>query len=219
MNKLIPLLLTLALSASACGQAGAQGVAVPSPVRTSAAVATPHGESTPEPVRAPLEDLVRLDPATVDNSDLEVTSTEELHTTGEPVDIDVDEYQLVVDGLVENPLRLGYEDILSRRSVTEVVLLICPGVFVDNAEWTGTPLAGILEEAGVKPEAKRVEFYGADGYRTSVTIEEAMDPGVLVAYRVNGEVLPREHGYPLRVVAEGKYGSRWAKWLLRIEVK
>ena len=213
------MLLALALVASACGQAGAQGTTVSSPVPTPAALATPHGEFPPTPERSALEDLVRLDPATVDNSDLEVTSTEGLHTTGEPVDIDADEYQLAVDGLVETPLSLSYEDILSRPSVTEVVLLICPGVFVDNAEWTGTPLAGILEEAGVKPEAKRVEFYGADGYRTSLDLEEAMEAGVFLAHTVNGEVLPRDHGYPVRVVAEGKFGSRWAKWLLRIEVK
>jgi DMSO/TMAO reductase YedYZ molybdopterin-dependent catalytic subunit len=216
MSRTAPLLLALALIASACGSAGSQGFVVPAPTDAP----TPIEFPTPQPAGPPsLQDLADEDPALVDNSDLEVTSTEDLHTTGEPVDVDLSEYRLTVDGLVDNPLSLTYEDILARPSVTEVVLLICTTVFVDNAEWTGTPLAGILEQAGVQAEAKRVEFFGADGYRTSVYIDEAMAPGTLVAYEVNGEVLPREHGYPLRMVVEGKYGSRWAKWLVRIEVK
>ena len=139
------------------------------------------------------------DPALVDNSGFEITPIERLHTTGSPVDIDIHEYRLVVDGLVENPLRLSYEDILARPSVTEVVLLICPGFFADNAQWTGAPVAGILEEAGVRPEAKEVVFHAADGYRSPLSLEEAMDEGIFLAYRVNGQVLPSEHGYPLRL--------------------
>ena len=220
MRRVIPLLATLALVFSACGRALPSDRAVPSPTPASIVLATPHGESTPVSGRTPLpRDLIRRDPASVDNSDLEITPVEELHTTGGPVDIDMDEYRLVVDGLVENSLRLGYEDILARPTVTEVVLLICPGVFADNAQWTGTPVSGILKEAEVTPEAKRVLFHGADGYSRGLPLEEAMNVGVFLAHTVNGQVLPREHGYPLRLVARGKYGGHWVKWLVRIEVK
>ena len=218
MRKAIILLFALALSVSACGKAGPTGTAVASPTSVPTALATPQGEPKPLPA-----DLIYKNPALVDNSNFEITPIEELHATGRAVDIDVDEYRLVVrlvvDGLVENPLRLGYEDILARPSVSEVVLLICPGFFADNAQWTGTPLAGILEDARVKPEAKQVSFHGADGYRSYLSLEEAMDEGVFPAYKVNGQALPGEHGYPLRLVARGKYGSRWVKWLVRIEVK
>lgn len=220
MRKVILLLLPLALIASACGDAEPPNTAVPSPNPASIALATPHGELKPVPGKIPLsEDLIHRDPASVDNSNLEVTPIEGLHTTGEPADIDIDAYRLVVDGLVENPLRLGYEDILARPSVTEVVLLICPGVFADNAQWTSTPVAGILEQARVKPEANGVFFHGADGYTSYLPLEQAMDEGISLAYMVNGQVLPREHGYPLRLVAKGEYGSHWVKWLVRIEVK
>jgi len=75
----------------------------------------------------------------VDNSLLPITPIEDLHPTGRPVEVDIDEYRLVVDGLVERPLSLTYEELLSRPQISEVVLLICPGFFWDNAQWTGTP--------------------------------------------------------------------------------
>jgi len=161
--------------------------------------------------------LIYQDPANVDNSDLPITPVEELHTTGKPVELDISTYRLTVEGLVENPLSLSYEEIRAYPSVTEVVLLICPRVFYDNAEWTGVPVADILRQAKVKPEAEKVYFEAAGGYRQSLTIEEAMSDGVFLAYEVNGQPLPLEHGYPLRLVVRGKYGSRWVKWLTHIE--
>jgi DMSO/TMAO reductase YedYZ molybdopterin-dependent catalytic subunit len=162
--------------------------------------------------------LIYQDPANVDNSDLPITPVEELHTTGRPVELDISTYQLAVEGLVENPLSLSYEEITAYPNVTEVVLLICPRVFYDNAEWTGVPVADILRQAKVKPEAEKVYFKASGGYRQSLTIEEAMSDGVFLAYEVNGQPLPPEHGYPLRLVVRGKYGSRWVKWLTHIEV-
>lgn len=171
-----------------------------------------------EPVTVDLQDLKYSDPATVDNSNLPLSSIEELHTTGQPPDIDVQQYRLVVDGLVEHPLSLTYSEVLSRPSVAKLVLLICFGFFVDNAEWTGIPVNLLLEEAMAKPEAKAVAFYGADGYSQTLSLEEAQIDGVFLAHHVNGEVLPLEHGYPLRLVVEGKYGNFWVKWVHHIEV-
>jgi DMSO/TMAO reductase YedYZ molybdopterin-dependent catalytic subunit len=171
-----------------------------------------------EPVTVDLQSLKNSNPATVDNSDLPVSSIEELHTTAPPPDIDMQQYRLVVDGLVEHPLSLTYSEILSGPSVTKVVLLICPGVFVDNAEWTGIPVSFLLQEAGVKPQAKEVAFYSVDGYSKTLSLEKAQTDGVFLAHHVNGELLPLEHGHPLRLVAEGEYGYSWVKWVNRIEV-
>lgn len=154
----------------------------------------------------------------MDNSDLPITPVEELHTTGTPVELDISTYRLTVEGLVENPLSLSYKEIMAYPSVTEVVLLICPGFFYDNAEWTGVPVADILRQVKVKPEAEKVYFEAAGGYRQMLTIEEAMSDGVFLAYEVNGQPLPVEHGYPLRLVVRRTYGSRWVKWLTHIEV-
>jgi DMSO/TMAO reductase YedYZ molybdopterin-dependent catalytic subunit len=161
--------------------------------------------------------IQNMHPADVDNSELPITPVEELHRTGSVREYDIETYRLVVDGLVENPLSLSYEDILDRPQVTELVLLICPGFFWDNAEWTGTPLSLILEEAGALPEAASVRIISGS-YTKTLSLEEATADGVFLAYEVNGETLPSEHGYPLRLVVRHQYGSNWVKWVERIEV-
>jgi len=97
---------------------------------------------------------------------------------------------------------------------------------VSTAEWTGTPLAALLEAAGVSPGAKEIVFHGADGgidrgtvhdYARSLTVTEAMRPDVLVAYAMNGQPLLPQHGAPLRLVVPGWYGMASVKWLERIE--
>lgn len=150
-----------------------------------------------------------------------LTPLEDLGVTGTPVEVDINAYRLVVDGLVEQPLSLSYDDILAYPAVTQVLRLDCPGFFVDYAEWTGPLVRTILNEAGVKPEASGVQFYDGSEYPYSarLTLEEALGEDTLLAYQVYGQVLPEEHGYPVRLAAGSKLGSSWVKWLFRIEVK
>jgi DMSO/TMAO reductase YedYZ molybdopterin-dependent catalytic subunit len=163
--------------------------------------------------------LINSDPAKVDNSKLPITPVDQLHTTGSAPEIDISKYRLIVDGLVSTPLSLTYEDIMQYPTVTEVVLLICPGVFVDNAQWTGVPVTTILAEAGVKQEAKEVTFYAADQYQITFSLTEVERDGVFLSHTVDGQILPKEHGYPLRLVVKGEYGSNWVKWVDHIEIK
>jgi hypothetical protein len=177
-------------------------------------------EIFPEPAPLPMytkEELIHMDPAEVGETNLPITPVESINRTGRPPEIDIENYRLVVDGAVENPLSLSYQDILAYPEKTDVALLICPGFFVDNAQWSGVPLSLILEEAKPKPGAKEVRFQ-AGSYRRSLTLEEARREGTYLAHHVNGQVLPEKDGFPLRLVAEGEYGSRWVKWLERIEV-
>lgn len=192
-------------------------VATPTPAQesTSAASATPERAAERS---EPLLDIEYLHPSEVDNTTLPITAVEDLHRTGRPQDYDISTYRLVVDGLVENPLSLTCEDLLSRPQVTEEVLLICPGVFWDNAVWTGTPLSLILDEAGVLPEASQVYVKAGDGYSRKINLEDAMADGVFLVYEVNGDTLPKEHGYPIRLVARHQYGNVWVKWIEEIEV-
>jgi len=92
------------------------------------------------PTEEPTTDLsylVDTHPADVDNSELPITPVDELHTTQpESVEVDIEQYRLTIDGVVENPLTLTYQEILTYPTVTEVVLLICPAFFADNAEWS-----------------------------------------------------------------------------------
>jgi sulfoxide reductase catalytic subunit YedY len=159
-------------------------------------------------------------PGRFDNSERPITPTEELNLTGQPPDeIDIAEYRLIIDGLVERPLALSYDEVLTYPTVTKVVLLICPGFFEDNAEWTGVPVGTLLAEAGVKPEASGVTFNDFGYYTKTLPLEVAQQEGVFLAYSVNGEVLPLDHGYPVRLVAEGRYGYDWVKWVQHIEVR
>jgi DMSO/TMAO reductase YedYZ molybdopterin-dependent catalytic subunit len=97
---------------------------------------------------------------------------------------------------------------------------------IGTAEWTGTPLAPLLEEAGLEPEAVDIVFTGADrgvqggeeqDYARSLTAAEALSPDVLVAYAMNGSPLPPQHGFPVRLVVPGWYGMASVKWLTGIE--
>ena len=180
-----------------------------------------------------LADVVNSDPSEVDNSKLPITRVQGLNRTGLPPEVNIEEYRLRVEGLVENPLSLSYEQLLSYPTVTEVVLLICHGFFADNAEWTGIPVTRILEDAGVKAEATEIVFKAMKGptlneytgeagfnYSRHLPLEDIMgNDGIYLAHTVNGQTLPPEHGYPLRLVAKGIYGSYWVKWLEVIEVR
>ena len=170
----------------------------------------------PEP---DVESATETEPTSTTNNTLQLTPIDKLGITGVPQDVDIAEYRLVVSGLVEKPLSLTYEEILAYSSITEIGVINCPGFFVDIAEWTGVPLATILEEAGIKAKAIQVIFIALDGYRQKLTLEHVDEFGIFLAYIVNGETLPREHGYPLRVVDKGSDGSAWVKWLAEIRVE
>jgi DMSO/TMAO reductase YedYZ molybdopterin-dependent catalytic subunit len=97
---------------------------------------------------------------------------------------------------------------------------------IGTSEWTGVRLSEILEEAGVDRHASEIVFTGIDrgvegeqvqSYQRSLSIEEALSQNVLLAYEMNGEPLPPQHGYPLRLVVMGWYGMTSVKWLERIE--
>ena len=158
-------------------------------------------------------------------------------------EVDAGKWQLKVGGLVANPVNLTLEDIKQRPSRTLAVTMECAGngralmnprplsqpwllEAVGTAEWTGTPLRGILEEAGIAPNAVEILFTGLDQgvqgnevqyYQRSLSIDEATRDEMLLAYEMNGEALQPQHGYPLRLIVPGWYGMTSVKWLDRIE--
>jgi DMSO/TMAO reductase YedYZ molybdopterin-dependent catalytic subunit len=153
-------------------------------------------------------------------------------------------WSLELGGAVARPLALTMDELRRRPRVTAPVTLECAGngrarldprpisqpwleEAVGTASWTGTPLAPLLSEAGAGPDAVEVVFAGADrgvqgglehDYARSLTLEEAMRPEVLLAWEVNGQPLPPQHGFPLRLVVPGWYGMTSVKWLRRITV-
>ncbi len=157
-------------------------------------------------------------PAVPDNPDQTLTPVENMGVTGVTQHVDITAYRLTVDGLVEKPLSLTYEDILAYPSVTVAAWLVCPDFFADYAKWTGVPVSNILAAAGIKAGASNVTFYAVDGYQIVRPLPDALKEGVFLAYNVNGQVLPAEHGYPLRLVLKDEAGGGWIKWVERIKV-
>jgi DMSO/TMAO reductase YedYZ molybdopterin-dependent catalytic subunit len=151
-------------------------------------------------------------------------------------------WSLAIDGLVDKPTTLSMADLRARPTVTLPVTMECAGngrarltprpisqpwltEAIGTAEWTGTPLRPLLEEAGVTADATELVFTGADrgiqgdveqDYQRSLTIADAMRDEVLLAYEMNGGRLPPQHGFPLRLVVPGWYGMTSVKWLTRI---
>jgi DMSO/TMAO reductase YedYZ molybdopterin-dependent catalytic subunit len=161
--------------------------------------------------------------------------------------LDTASYRLEIEGAVRNPLVLGYDEVSRMRAETRVATLECAGnsrVFlvpqvegaqwglgaVGNAEWTGVPLADLLDRAGVAEDACEIVLEGADrgtpkeppvpprpiSYARSLQRDKAMGREVLIAYRMNGRDLTPDHGYPVRAIVPGHFGMASVKWLTRI---
>ena len=155
-------------------------------------------------------------------------------------------WRLNVTGLVDRPLSLSLRDLSNMPAQTRVVTLECAGNgraylnprvkgeqwnfgAVSTAEWTGVPLSEVLDRAGVKQSAQQVLFRGTDSgtvdgagesihFERSLGLHDARDSDVLLAYAMNGEALPIQHGYPLRVIVPSWYAVASVKWLAEIEL-
>lgn len=142
-----------------------------------------------------------------------------LHVTGKPVEVDIDEYRLVVTGEVDNPLSLTFNQVKEMESKRIFVVLNCPGFFTDEGYWTGVDLRDLLDIAGIQEDAFRLSFISIDGYTSTLSLESVMkNEGILVAYHFQDKEFPEVHGYPLRIVAEAEPGNVWVKWLAEIKV-
>ncbi len=157
--------------------------------------------------------------------------------------VDAATYGLKIGGLTERGLSLSLDEIKARPAVTMPVTMECAGngralmsprpisqpwlgEAVGTAEWTGTGLAPLLQEAGLRPEAVEVVFTGADRgvqgdephlYQRSLSVAAATREEVLLAYAMNGQPLEPQHGFPLRLIVPGWYGMGNVKWLTSIE--
>ncbi|AOL15414.1 oxidoreductase [Sulfolobus sp. A20] len=135
--------------------------------------------------------------------------------------INLNNYVLTVDGDVENPLQITYNELTSMPSVTikDTIQCVSDPLFLRaNVEWTGVPLRYILNMANPKASAIKVLTFGAEGYTADLPLWKAMEDDTLVAYMVDGKPLPQVHGYPVRMVVPRWWGYTYTKWLVRIHV-
>ncbi len=131
-----------------------------------------------------------------------------------PAPVDLDSWRLEVGGAVGQGLELAYADLPADSEITAT--LDCTGGWFSTQVWRGMSVARLLELAEVGPEASSVTFTSVTGYYRRFSIDEAK--GYILATRVGDEVLAHGHGYPLRLVAPGKRGFEWIKWVRSVEV-
>ncbi|HWD81819.1 MAG TPA: molybdopterin-dependent oxidoreductase, partial [Kribbella sp.] len=139
--------------------------------------------------------------------------------------IDPRGWELRVHGLVDRELRLSFDDLMRRRLIERDITLTCVsnevgGPYVGNARWIGVPIADILREAGVQAGADAVQSTSVDGLTIGTPLGALTDGGdAILAVAMNGEPLPFEHGFPVRMVVPGLYGYVSAtKWIVDFEV-
>ena len=156
--------------------------------------------------------------------------------------VDLNTWNLTIDGEVQQPLKLEMQDIHRFRETNQTVTLECSGngrVYSDppvpglqwekgavgTARWAGILLRDVLNQAGVKPTARHIIMNGADvppgsvpDFVRSIPIEKAMHPDTILAYHMNGVDIPIEHGFPLRLVVPGWEAASSTKWVVNIRV-
>lgn len=135
------------------------------------------------------------------------------------------DWRLRIHGMVERELELTFDDLLKREVIHKWVTLACVsnevgGDLIGNALWSGVPLKGLLEEAGLSADADAIKSTSKDGFTAGTPLSTLVDDRQsMLAFAMNGQPLPLEHGFPVRIVVPGLYGYVSAtKWLTEIEV-
>jgi len=138
--------------------------------------------------------------------------------------VPVDTWRLRIDGMVDRPLELSFDDLVGRDLVEADITMTCVsnevgGGLVGNARWLGVRLDDLLEEVGVDRAADQVVGWSVDGYTCGFPVDALDWRDALVAVGMNGEPLPLRHGFPARLIVPGLYGYVSAtKWLEQIEL-
>jgi DMSO/TMAO reductase YedYZ molybdopterin-dependent catalytic subunit len=170
------------------------------------------------PPNAPPFDLKGISP--------EVTDVNDFYTVSKNVidpSVAVGGWRLKIDGLVDHPMELTYDQLTALPASDGYYTLMCisneiGGELWGNAAWRGVKLKYLLEQAGVHTDGFKAVFSAADDYKDSVRLENALHPDALLAWEMNGAPLKREHGYPARLLIPGIYGMKNVKWLTGISI-
>jgi DMSO/TMAO reductase YedYZ molybdopterin-dependent catalytic subunit len=160
-------------------------------------------------------------------------------------DVDADKFKLEITGLIETPRTFTLDQLKALGKKEQLMTLECSGNgaskgFINaiyNGKWVGTPLAPILKECGLKPDAREVVFFGFDSndetlrkgtereltvkvpFGRSMSVDDALNLNLLLAYERDGQPIEKRNGAPVRLIVPGWYGIANVKWLKRIEVR
>ncbi len=133
----------------------------------------------------------------------------------QPRPIDIQTWQLALGGAVNAPRNFSYDELVAAGDTLEATL-DCTGGFYSTQRWKGVRIGHLLDHVQLSPDARYVSFISVTSYRWSLPLEEARI--ALLATHVGSEQLSYEHGFPLRLIAPGRRGFEWVKWITRIEV-
>lgn len=154
-----------------------------------------------------------------------LTKNEDFYITSIDVtpQVQLDEWTLSIQGMVEKPVMLGYKELLNLQQRKMVATLECignpvGGESIGTAEWEGVPLHLLLEEVEASLDGIDLVMQAKDGYSDSLPLSRVRETDVLLALKMNGVPLPPDHGYPARIIVPGLYGLKNVKWLTRLEV-
>ncbi|MBW2964885.1 molybdopterin-dependent oxidoreductase [Candidatus Woesearchaeota archaeon] len=135
-----------------------------------------------------------------------------------PQYVNISEYTLSVTGLVENPGEYTYDEVLGHSNYSKVVTLRCVEGWNAKILWDGILVEDLLKEVKPLPDANTVIFYSYDGYTTSLPLDYIVDNDIILAHSMNGVTMPPSKGFPFQLIAEQKWGYKWAKWVTKIEL-
>lgn len=133
--------------------------------------------------------------------------------------IDLNTFGLEITGLVDSSFSLSWEDINRIPPFfSDTMLMYCVEGWEVWGDWKGILVKDLLDKANVQQKGKYVLFHSVDGYKTALPISYLEKYNALLAYQVNGLPLKEHDGFPLRLIAFGKYGYKWAKWVNKLEI-
>lgn len=174
---------------------------------------------TPKPATAPpATSLGVVEVRAFEGKKLDAVADEPENSIKGVQHVDTATYRLRVTGMVRTPLALTYDEVLAMPAYRKVTKLHCVDGWSVTYLWQGVLLEDLLARADSDAAATIVIFRCADGYTESLPLDYVRQRHILLAYGMNGTVMPSERGFPFQVVAEDKYGYKWAKWVTAIEL-
>jgi len=186
-------------------------------------------------LKARFEDKIKRTPSVADNKPM---GTGKLNRHGMPVlpigqiatkkwpvldlglqpDIPLNEWKLIIDGEVEHPVTLNWQEFMALPQTEDVSDFHCVTTWSKmDMSWKGVRLIDLAALGQPKESATHILCYGYDDYTTNVSLEEALKPDVLLVHTYDGKPLPKEHGGPVRMITPQLYAWKGSKWINRIE--
>ncbi|MCW5875392.1 MAG: molybdopterin-dependent oxidoreductase [Anaerolineales bacterium] len=180
---------------------------------------------TSGPAASPPPEALAARSAAVPGTRAELTANDDFYRIDintRPPRLDEADWQVQINGLVDNPLLLSLADIRNLPARTQILTMQCisnpiGGDLTSSSRWTGVPLPHLLGQVGLGASVVGAHISAADGFDEFVALDDLQDERCLLVYAMNGEPLPPEHGYPLRIYIPNRYGMKQPKWITHIE--